>query len=128
MTIIYADDDPEDRELFSDALKEVRPEVKLVLASHGKEVINFLQSASELPDYIFLDINMPVMGGKDCLRKLKEIDEVREIPVIMYTTTSNKDELKKYIDMGAHDYVVKDASFQGIKNSLRKVITKFPNE
>ena len=122
MTIVYADDDPEDRELFSDAISEIFPQTKLVLASHGKEVLNFLQNSSEMPDYIFLDINMPVMGGKDCLQKLKVIDEIKNVPVIIYTTTSNKIELQKYIEMGAQDYIVKAPSFQGIKDSLKRVI------
>jgi CheY-like chemotaxis protein len=122
MTIVYADDDPEDRELFSDALKEVAPNTVLILASHGKEVISFLQSGSDVPDFIFLDINMPVMGGKDCLLMIKSIEVVKDIPVIIYTTTTNKRELQKYIDMGAQDYIVKEPSFRGIKDSLRKVI------
>ena len=121
MTIVYADDDPEDRELFSDALKEVSPQTLLVLASHGKEVISLLQNPGIKPDYIFLDINMPIMGGKDCLQRLKSLDNVKDIPVIMYTTTSNKRELQKYIDLGAQGYIVKEPSFKGIKDSLRKV-------
>jgi CheY-like chemotaxis protein len=92
------------------------------LASHGKEVITFLQDRLEIPDYIFLDINMPIMGGKDCLEKLKAIDHLKDIPVIMYTTTSNRVELQKYIEMGAQEYIVKSASFQGIKESLKKVL------
>jgi CheY-like chemotaxis protein len=122
MTIVYADDDPEDRELFSDALKEVSPDTKLILASDGKEVITFLQTSPVLPDYIFLDINMPIMGGKDCLLTLKATEDVKDIPVIMYTTTSNKRELEKYIDLGAEGFIVKQPSFQGIKDSLKKVL------
>ena len=123
MVIVYVDDDPEERELFSEALREISPGINLVLASHGKEVITFLQSTSTMPDYIFLDINMPVMGGKDCLQRLKTIDHLRNIPVIMYSTTSNKTELQNYKDLGAHDYIVKEPSFQGIKNSLKKAIS-----
>jgi CheY-like chemotaxis protein len=122
MIILYADDDAEDRETFSDALKEVSPEAKLILANHGKEAIHLLQTTHKLPDYIFLDMNMPIMNGQDCLINLKSIDKLKNIPVIMYTTTSNKKELQKLIDLGAKDFLVKDVTFQGIKESLRKAI------
>lgn len=123
MTVLYADDDQEDKELFADALKEILPETKLILASHGKEVLQQLSTTPVFPDYIFLDINMPVMGGKDCLIKLKSMDKVREIPVIMYTTTDNETELQKYLSLGATGCIVKESSFRGIKNSLKKMLT-----
>jgi CheY-like chemotaxis protein len=65
---------------------------------------------------------MPVMNGKDCLMKLKATKDYRDIPVIIYTTTSNKIELEEYLKIGAHDYIIKDHSFQGIKKSLKKVL------
>ena len=124
MTILYADDDAEDRELFADALKEILPTTKLILAGHGKEVIQKLSALSKSPDYIFLDINMPIMDGYDCLVKLKELSHTKHIPVIMYTTSSNAMELKKYMALGASAFVIKEPSFQGIKNSLTKALIK----
>jgi CheY-like chemotaxis protein len=124
MTILYADDDPEDQELFVDALKQIKPNVTLLLASHGKEVLRMLEAGSTRPDVIFLDINMPVMGGKDCLVKLKSTIYTKDIPVIMYTTTSNKIELQKYLTLGAKDFIVKDHSFQRIKSELERALSK----
>ena len=123
MTVVYTDDDSDGRDLFTAAINETLPGTRLLYANHGKELLSLLQNADELPDYIFLDINMPVMDGKDCLLKLKTIDHLSEIPVIVYTTTSNKIELQKYIAMGAHAYIVKENSFQGIKNSLKRVLS-----
>jgi CheY-like chemotaxis protein len=122
MIIVYADDDPEDRELFSEALAEIFPETKLVLARHGREVISLLQNTPDLPDYIFLDINMPVMDGKDCLEKLKAMDHLRHIPIIMFTTASNKRECEKCLQLGARNYIVKSSSFQGIKDAIQSAI------
>jgi CheY-like chemotaxis protein len=122
MIVFYADDDPEDRELFSDALKEVRPETELILASHGKELLSILRRASVKPDFIFLDINMPVMGGRDCLAAIKETSSLKDIPVVMYTTTTNKRELEKFIALGAKHCLVKGASFHDIKESLASVL------
>lgn len=122
MVIFYADDDHDDRELFADALEEVTPGVKLILASNGLEIIELLRSQKEVPDFIFLDINMPVMSGKECLKQLKKLDWLKAVPVIMYTTTSNKEEFKNLVLLGAADCVVKGISFQAIKDSLRSIL------
>lgn len=122
MVIFYADDDEDDRELFADALEEVDPDVKLVLARSGFEMIELLENQNEIPDYIFLDINMPIMSGKECLMKLKRVDRLKSVPVIMYTTTSNKEEFKNLVLLGAADCMVKGLSFSAIKESLRTIL------
>ena len=121
MVVFYADDDVDDRELFADALGEVNPEIKLILASNGHEMIELLQN-HDVPDFIFLDINMPVMSGKECLKTLKRLDRLKSVPVIMYTTTSNKEEFKNLALLGAAECVVKGVSFQAIKDSLRHIL------
>jgi len=123
MVIFYADDDDDDRELFADALEEVDPAIQLILARNGFEVIQLLESQKELPDYIFLDINMPLMSGKECLMRLKRVDRLRSVPIIMYTTTSNKEEFKNLVLLGAADCVVKGISFKAIKDSLRSILS-----
>ena len=121
MVVFYADDDLDDRELFADALQEVNPNVKLVLANNGHEIIELLKK-HDVPDFIFLDINMPVMSGKDCLKAIKRLDRVKSVPVIMYTTTSNREEFKNLALLGAAECVVKGVSFQAIKESLRHIL------
>lgn len=128
MTIFYADDDPEDRELFSDALGEVRPETELVFAKHGEDLLSLLKTTSKKPDLIFLDINMPVMNGRECLAALKRTAGFANIPVIMYTTTSSKRELETYLAAGAQGYLIKVPSFQGIKRSLRDILTEYSSQ
>ena len=122
MVIFYADDDDDDRELFADALEEVDPGVRLILARNGYEVIELLENQNMIPDYIFLDINMPLMSGKECLMRLKRVDRLKSVPIIMYTTTSNKDELKNLVLLGATDCVVKGISFKAIKDALRSIL------
>lgn len=123
MVIFYADDDRDDRELFADAVEEVNPEIKLYLARNGQEIIHLLEKHGEVPDFIFLDINMPVMSGKECLKRLKQLDRLKSVPIIMYTTTSNKEEFKNLVLLGAAECVVKGVSFQAIKDSLRNILS-----
>lgn len=123
MLVFYADDDDDDREIFADALEEVNPDIRLILARNGLEMIQLLEHQNDVPDYIFLDINMPVMSGKECLKRLKRLERMKAVPVIMYTTTSNKEEFKNLVLLGAADCVVKGISFQDIKNALRQILT-----
>lgn len=122
MVVFYADDDPDDRELFADALKEVNSSVKLILANSGEEILTLLQNYKSVPDFIFLDINMPGISGKECLKRLKKLDKLKSVPVIMYTTTSSKEEFKNLVLLGAQECVTKAISFQGIKDSLRNIL------
>lgn len=123
MVIFYADDDGDDRELFADAIEEVNPDIKLFLARDGQEIIQLLEDHNEVPDFIFLDINMPVMSGKECLKRLKRLDRLKSVPIIMYTTTSNKEEFKNLVLLGAAECVVKGVSFQAIKDSIRNILS-----
>ena len=124
MVIFYADDDGDDRELFAEALNEVNPGIKLVLAANGHELIELLEDQGGVPDFIFLDINMPVMSGKECLKALRKVDRLRSVPIIMYTTTSNKEEFKNLVLLGAAGCVVKGISFKAIKDSLRSILAE----
>jgi CheY-like chemotaxis protein len=124
MTVFYADDDAEDRELFCEAIQQINPGIKPVLASDGREALEMLINSAELPRFIFLDINMPVMTGKECLIKLKSTERFKKVPVIIYSTTTDKDELKKLILLGAHDYVIKPNSFDKLVESIKKILTK----
>jgi CheY-like chemotaxis protein len=122
MVIFYADDDVDDRELFADALEEVNPEIELILDNDGHQIIELLDKHNGVPDFIFLDINMPVMSGKECLKRLKRLERLKSVPIIMYTTTSNKEEFKNLVLLGAAECVVKGVSFQAIKDSLRNIL------
>src|SRR5882757_6709540 len=89
LTFLLADDDADDKTLFCEALAEIDPGIVCHTAADGKEALAILsRRQSRKPDIIFLDINMPVMDGWQCLGKLKENSEHRNIPVIMYSTSS----------------------------------------
>jgi CheY-like chemotaxis protein len=123
MTIFYADDDPEDCELFTEALKQIDPDVKTIIAKDGREALAFLENTRELPEYIFLDINMPLVDGKQCLIEIKKSLKLRNIPVVMYSTTSDTNEIREYYRLGAHDFLIKPNNFGTLCESLESIFT-----
>jgi CheY-like chemotaxis protein len=123
MLILIVDDDSEDRELFHEAISEIDSEINCIAAKDGQEAIDLLtQELFVLPDFIFLDINMPLMNGQECLIELKKDPRLKKIPVIMYSTTSDTQEIKGYYALGAHDFLIKPNNFKKLVDALNSII------
>lgn len=123
MVILIVDDDNEDCELFYEAINEIDPSIKCWTARDGRQAINFLMKELVLPpDFIFLDINMPVMNGRDTLAEIKRNTRLRDIPVIMYSTTSDTKEIQGYYKLGAYDFLIKPNNFNKLVEALTSII------
>ena len=123
MVILNVDDDQEDREFFCDALREIDRLAICLTAASAMEALSMLQSDLPIPDYIFLDINMPMMDGKTCLKELKRIPELRDIPVIMYSTSTDTKEIKECYQLGAEDFLIKPNNFEKLVNDLTSIFS-----
>ena len=121
MIILNVDDDQEDREFFCDALREIDSSIVCLVAGSGMEALSLLKKQTILPDYIFLDINMPLMDGKQCLRALKQIPEFQTIPVIMYSTSTDSREIRECYKLGAEDFLIKPHSYEKLVNDLTSI-------
>src|SRR3712207_625430 len=89
-TVLLADDDADDAEIFQEALREVAPSTNLYRVESGTAILQYLKDNRNVrPDIIFMDLNMPLMNGWQCLAKLKNTKGLDDIPVIIYTTSSN---------------------------------------
>ena len=122
---LLADDDPDDRELFDDALKAIDPSIEFYFAVDGSEVINKLTNGDVRdPDAIFLDINMPQVNGWQCLHWLKKNDAFRNIPVIMYSTSTSRNNQTIAADFGAVGFFAKPMEFAGLVEVLSVVVAK----
>jgi CheY-like chemotaxis protein len=122
MTILYIDDDPEDREFFQEALSEIHPSPVCITAKDGAEGLRLLNELVVLPDFIFADVNMPIMSGKQFLIEIKRTPAFNFIPVIIYSTTNYPAEAREYQRLGAHKVLVKPASMRSIVGLVRSVI------
>jgi len=121
--IILADDDEDDRSFFKEAFHELNVPYELRIAEDGFELMNFLEKpAVNLPQLILLDLNMPLINGFECLDMMKKNDRLKNIPVIIYSTSANPDDVKKSYDLGARFYVHKPNNHNQIKEEIKKVL------
>lgn len=98
--------------------------IRIDLAYDGQQALGKLTKRNNPPDFIFLDVNMPGMTGVQCLQELKATPQLSQIPVIMYTTTADKNTRKLCIVNGAQDYIVKPNSFTEVVSILKQVFKK----
>jgi len=122
-SIMLIDDDADDRELFEEALQRVGPHIRFDSASGGQMAFEMLESKKqELPNIIFLDINMPVIDGWQCLSILKSNEALKHIPVIIYSTSAPDGVQETAMRLGALSYVIKPNQFTELKNMLARVV------
>lgn len=120
--IILAEDDKDDQELFIDALEEAEIPSEVTTVENGQQLLDNLKDKSQPdPDIIFIDINMPVKGGKKALEEIKGDKELRDIPTVMLSTWDHPSDIEDTFDKGADLYVQKPNSFNGFVLVLKKV-------
>lgn len=118
------DDDPDDQELFIEALQGIDKTCKCITAFDGEEALQKLfKGIQHLPDFIFLDLNMPRMNGKQFLTAIKNNKEVRHIPVIIYSTSSEKNDILETTRLGASFFLQKPNRFDELSNALSNIIS-----
>lgn len=119
--ILLADDDTDDTEMFCEALEEIDGDIICHCAENGNEAWKILNQITEKPQLIFLDLNMPVMNGWDCLKLIKSDNYYKDIPVIMISTSSHKNDIETASKLGSICYLVKPNSFGDLKQLLREI-------
>lgn len=101
--VLLAEDDVFVSDVYSMRLQ--REGYEVILARDGREALN--QISEKIPDILLLDIMMPYMDGVEVLQEVKKKDDLKNIPVIMLTNLSEKENIEKTIEMGANDYLIK---------------------
>lgn len=127
VTILYAEDDPDDRMLAADAFKENHHTFRLETVNDGRELLDYLlrlgrytdPSLSPRPGLILLDLNMPRLDGREALAEIKAHPELRRIPVVVMTTSRAETDILRSYDLGAASYIVKPVTFASLVEVLR---------
>jgi len=118
------DDDQDDRFFFKEALKEMLPSSVCLEANSGIEALKLLRNAEQIPDFIFLDINMPRMDGRDCLKQLKRDEKLQHIPVIIYSTSFSDKSVAELHALGASGYLNKPTDMNKLPAQILEAIRK----
>lgn len=118
------DDDAEDRDLLMEALLSIDKGGQCFTAINGEEGLQKLaEDVIPVPDFIFLDLNMPRLNGKQFLTEIKKIERFSHIPVVIYTTSSGAKEKEEMKQLGALYFITKPDGFNEICTALVAVFS-----
>ncbi|MFI8605683.1 response regulator [Cellulophaga baltica] len=118
------DDDEDDRSFFIEGLESLDVNFELREFANGKEPLCFSDANSDIiPDIIFLDLNMPVMNGTECLELIRSHATLKNVIVAMYSTSSSGLDIQCCYEKGANLYVIKPNRFQDLKNCMQKILS-----
>jgi CheY-like chemotaxis protein len=122
-SIFLADDDEDDCMLFGDALREVSTTTELLTANDGVELINLMETTvPPPPDVIFLDLNMPRKNGFECLEQIRKTKAWENIPVVIFSTSSQEEMVRKVHEKGANFFIRKPGSFSKLKQAIKQIL------
>ena len=123
ISLLLADDDPDDCLFFEEALDELPFSVQLTCVNNGEELMLFLaQENQALPTILFLDLNMPRKNGLECLIEIKRNDKLKALPIIIYSTSLDTKTAEIMYDLGAHHYIRKPSEFSKLKDVIGTAI------
>jgi CheY-like chemotaxis protein len=127
ITILVADDDPDDRLLAQQALEKSRVANDLRFVEDGEELVDYLHRrgkyadphTSPRPGLILLDLNMPRMDGREVLREIKSDPKLKDIPVVVLTTSKAEEDVARTYSLGVNSYITKPVKFSALVKVMK---------
>lgn len=119
-TILLVEDDLDDQKLFIDALADIKDTILFDVVHNGKEAIDILQRAVTLPSLIFMDINMPVMNGIECLSAIAKDPAISSVPVVILSSSIAQREQVR--SLGAVAFIEKTSSAKAFCEALKQAL------
>ncbi len=120
---LLIENDEDEQDIFCTALHEVDPDILCFFAKSGQEAMEKLNSDwSFLPSFIFIDMNMPLMDGRQCVREIRQMDRLNQVPVYVYSSAADPRLIAEVKQSGATDFMLKPASFQAITELLSQIL------
>ncbi|MGD9200097.1 MAG: response regulator [Chitinispirillia bacterium] len=129
INILMADDDEDDRMMCKDALDEARVANRLFFVKDGEELMNYLYHKEEYsdinksprPGLILLDLNMPKKDGREALKEIKEDPSLRQIPIVVMTTSKAEEDIYRTYDLGVNSFITKPVSFESLVDVMKTI-------
>ena len=123
--ILLADDDADDRQFFAEAISELDIAHVMTVFKDGAELMDFLQSTSETPNILFLDLNMPRKTGLECLQEIRDEERLANLAIAIYSTSSSEKDIEASFLGGADLYIKKPNDFAKLKKAIREVVNLY---
>jgi CheY-like chemotaxis protein len=121
-SLILADDDSDDRDMFVEVLLELYPSVKINMVNDGEQLLHLI--CYYLPDLIFLDLHMPCKNGLQCLQAIRSNPITAHLPVVVYSSTTRPSNIEAAYEMGAHLFFIKPHSYNELKAKLQRLLAQ----
>lgn len=127
ITLLMAEDDEDDRMFAEEALEESKLANELYTVENGEELVDYMRGNGEyadrdaypLPDLILLDLNMPKLDGREALQEIKDDPGLRQVPVVVLTTSQAEEDIYKTYDMGVSSYITKPVTFEDLVEIMK---------
>jgi PAS domain S-box-containing protein len=120
INIFIAEDDRDDFLMLEEAIGNILPETNITRSRNGKELLQTIDE-QPTPDLIFLDLNMPKMSGIDCLIDIRQKKNIKSVPIVIYSTSSDFEDIEQCYKNGCSLYLVKPASFKDLTAQVKKI-------
>jgi CheY-like chemotaxis protein len=122
--IALADDDEDDCVLFKDVLEELHISPLVSWAKNGEDLMqNLSKNHRPLPDIIFLDVNMPIKNGIECLKEIREDERLKHLPVIIFSTSTQQWAVEQAYELRANLFIRKPDTFQKLKDIIQRILS-----
>jgi len=124
LNILLADDDEDDRLFFKEAFDELKMKTNVQTVNDGVELMKYLNNGDNvLPHILFLDLNMPLKSGLECLKEIRDSKRLKDLSVAIYSTSGSEEDIEKTFVKGANVYIKKPNDFATLKRVLTEVVS-----
>ncbi|MCW3102171.1 MAG: response regulator [Bacteroidetes bacterium] len=118
------DDDSDDRNIFAESVNKVNSAFRCLQASNAMDGYERLLKAADLPDYVFVDVNMPNMTGFELLSKIRATEKLKDLKVIIYTTSNQKSAIETAKNLGANGFFTKPEEISALVNYISGLVNE----
>src|SRR5687767_3922554 len=119
-SVLLVEDDKDDQDTFVLALNDIKNVTLFDIVSNGREALSKLKSSLKLPDVIFMDVQMPLMTGIECMVEMEKDPDLRDVPVVILTTS--REQKERALKLGAKAFINKTSNDAKLRADLRQAV------
>lgn len=121
--VFFADDNEEDQLFIQEVVRELPYVVHLTIAKNGAQTMDTLNQLTKLPDLLFLNVNIAIKNGLECLQEIKRSEKLKSLPVIIFSSSSYPSVINEAYEAGAHLYIRKPSDLSNFKKIMEHVLS-----